>query len=398
MSFRFDIGDELKSDSRHLVVLERMIKPIKRKEGYIERKKWYRVECRNCGWKNYWLTQNNLIKGKSCSCCSGKTVVQSINDIPTTAPWMVKYFQGGYEEAKNYTKFSNKKIRPICPDCGTIKDKPMKIAQLLIQGMGCKCSDGRSYPEKFIAHVLSNVGIDYVSEYTPTWSQGKRYDFYIPSLNMIIEAHGTQHYGNCGRGRTLQEEHENDLLKFDLSVINGVEHYVVINCYKSEFEWIKNSIINSGVLKKLNIDEDTIDWIKCDKDSQKNIVKEVCTYKKNNPLATTTELGRLFKTSSNSIYNMLKKGAVYGWCDYDPRKEKSAVSKRNIKKMGSLGAIKVIVEEGDGEERFFSSITELCEYYKNLGIVIDRNVVTKKIKSKEKYKGFSFKRAPKGGR
>lgn len=45
---------------------------------------------------------------------SSKPIVR-VNDIPTTSPWMIPYFQGGEEEAKKYKNQSHQKITPICP-------------------------------------------------------------------------------------------------------------------------------------------------------------------------------------------------------------------------------------------------------------------------------------------
>ena len=50
------------------------------------------------------MSERQILNGKRCACCSNSVVVEGINDIPTTAPWMVDYFPGGYEEAKRYTK------------------------------------------------------------------------------------------------------------------------------------------------------------------------------------------------------------------------------------------------------------------------------------------------------
>lgn len=62
-----------------------------------------------------------LLRGRGCSVCSRKKWVQGYTDIPSVAPWMVDYFQGGYDEAKMYTVSSTQKIKPMCPICGRIK-------------------------------------------------------------------------------------------------------------------------------------------------------------------------------------------------------------------------------------------------------------------------------------
>ena len=70
------------------------------------------------------MCRNNLLSSnQGCACCHSLVVVPGINDIPTTDPWMISYFQGGYDEAKRYTHGSEQKIHPVCPECGRIKDK-----------------------------------------------------------------------------------------------------------------------------------------------------------------------------------------------------------------------------------------------------------------------------------
>ena len=52
-------------------------------------------------------------------------MIDGINSIVAKEEthWMIKYFQGGYDEAKKYTKSSNQKIYFNCPTCGRIKNK-----------------------------------------------------------------------------------------------------------------------------------------------------------------------------------------------------------------------------------------------------------------------------------
>jgi hypothetical protein len=76
--------------------------------------------------------------------------VKGINDIKTTAPWMVKYFYNE-KEAEAYTKSSRNKIKIKCPDCGRTKDNKVSISSIYYKkSISCICSDKTSYPEKFI--------------------------------------------------------------------------------------------------------------------------------------------------------------------------------------------------------------------------------------------------------
>lgn len=152
---------------------------------------------------------------------------------------------GEYEFLEPYQGYKTK-LTVLHHGCGhTFKISPNKFIR---RHQRCPiCSDGISYPEKYVGHVLNALGVSFETQKRFAWSQERRYDFYIPALNMIIEAHGIQHYQESGRGRSLKEEQENDLLKFDLSVINGIDRYIVLDCSISKSEHIKNSIVNSGL-------------------------------------------------------------------------------------------------------------------------------------------------------
>ena len=142
----------------------------------------------------------HLLKGGGCPVCANKVVVPGINDIPTTAPWMVKYFQGGYDEAKLYTCQSNKKIYPICPDCGRIKNKPATINNIYrCHSIWCVCGDSLSYPNKFAYAFLEQLQVSsLMHEYNPDWLKPYRYDNYFEykGKKYILEMDGGLGHGN----------------------------------------------------------------------------------------------------------------------------------------------------------------------------------------------------------
>ena len=60
--------------------------------------------------------------------------------------------------SKKYTYNSRQKIRPICPDCGRIKDKEMYIYSIYDnKSIGCSCSDGKSQIEKYMFSLLEQL-------------------------------------------------------------------------------------------------------------------------------------------------------------------------------------------------------------------------------------------------
>ena len=168
--FKYDIGDTLTTKYSTIVITNR--KYEKKKHGNtIVNEKLYQYKCLKCGFdcgENYkngtfyhdcWSLENDLLyNGSGCAlCCDNpqRTVV-GINDIPTTAPWMISYFQGGKDEAKKYTKSSSQEIYPKCPHCGKIKSSKMKINTIYaMNGIGCDCGDGVSFPEKYLSNLFT---------------------------------------------------------------------------------------------------------------------------------------------------------------------------------------------------------------------------------------------------
>lgn len=126
---------------------------------------------------------------------------------------------------------------------------------------------GGSYPERFISAVLSNLGISFYREQIFPWSKNtsygtKRYDFYVPSKNMIIEVHGLQHYDGGFEGlggRSLADEQNNDRFKEQLAKSNGISSYIIINAAASSFDFISNSIISNTEFCNY-FDVNSIDW------------------------------------------------------------------------------------------------------------------------------------------
>ena len=227
--FKYEIGTQLKDVKRDIILTDRT---------YKNGKKWYKYTCNVCGWTEGWIDEYSL-KNIICSCCSRHTLVEGINDIPTEAPWMIPYFQGGYDEAKLYTKGSHKKIIPICPICGRIKDKFMQIKTIdITNSIGCVCGDGVSYPNKFMINMLEQLEVDFKQEYSPKWIGRKAYDFYVSSMNLIIEMDGAWHdKDNTISGQTVEESKSIDGEKDRLAMEHNIE-VIRIDCGKSNLEFI----------------------------------------------------------------------------------------------------------------------------------------------------------------
>jgi hypothetical protein len=164
--------------------------------------------------------------------------------------------------------------------------------------------------------LLSQLGVKFENQKTFSWATSKKYDFYIQSLNCIIETHGLQHYKNQKRGRSLEKEQKNDLEKINLALDNKIMKYIVLDCRFSDFEFIKNSILKSELRNIFNFSN--IDWLKCHEFAIKTIVKKACDLW-NEGDKNTNKIGEILNLGRCAIISYLKRGAEIGWCDYDSK-------------------------------------------------------------------------------
>ncbi|MGG2096023.1 NUMOD1 domain-containing DNA-binding protein [Bacillus sp. S13(2024)] len=158
----------------------------------------------------------------------------------------------------------------------------------------------------------------------------KRYDFFIPDFNCLIETHGEQHYirSFSKAKRSLEEEKENDAIKEDLAKNNGINKYIVLNCSKSYPGYMKDVILKSELSKMFNMEN--IDWGKCEKLSSKSLVIEVCKLWREG-LKDTKLIAERLKLGRNTVVRYLKSGKTFGWCDYNSQLE---LKKGRIKNSG----------------------------------------------------------------
>jgi len=247
---------------------------------------------------------------------------QQCNTISTTHPEFVGYLVNP-EDALKYSYGSSKKLPMRCIICG--HEKPMIINNLIKQGFACPCcSDGKSYPSKFLFSLFTQLYLDFDAELSRTsfnWCENYKYDFHISKIKGIIEANGLQHYKETkGWGNVpLEQTQENDFNKEWFARSNNVNNYIILDCRYSELEWIKNSIMKSRLPKLLNFKEEDIDWLKCHKDSCSSLIKSTCEMW--NKIKSVSELVNILKLDKTSITKYLKQGALLGWCDYDPKTE-----------------------------------------------------------------------------
>lgn len=394
--FKIEIGTTFKVDKRDLTIIDREYRESDKDYNL----KYYKHKCNICGWSDdkSWIIEYDLLQGNGCSCCAGRTVIEGINDIPTTAPWMVKYFQGGYDEAKQFTKSSDKKICPICPDCGRVKNNPMSISTIYKnKSTGCSCSDGLSFGHKYIHNLLEKLQLDFISNHKFNWCKffniyknkevAGEYDFVIEDMKIIVEIDGGWHRQDNNRsGQSKEESKFLDDEKDRLAKENG---YKVIRIIYDDDLIMKKSILESEMVDYFDLSN--INWLECEEYALRNLVKKACEIKRDNPNMTTTEIGLKLGLDRTTIIKYLKKGSdIWDWIDYDTKEEMKKSGSRNGKMHGK--PVEIFNKEGVSLG-VFESCAELERQSEGLfGIKILREKVSEVCKGKRNHsKGFTFK-------
>ena len=134
----------------------------------------------------------------------------------------------------------NQKIVYKCKcACGTIKNV---IGGNLLNGQSLSCGCLKmSHGELKINQILIDNNIEFIQEYHPnnfSAFQNARYDFYIPSQNLLIEYDGKQHFAKEGSGwnESFEEIQKRDSIKNEWALNNGFnliripyDHYDELN-------------------------------------------------------------------------------------------------------------------------------------------------------------------------
>lgn len=371
-NYYYNIDSIIKGKYSDIQIIERKIFVDDKNHKH----KIYTYKCLKCG-NTHKIDEYKLNQGQGCNICCPNTqkVVKEINSIWTTNPELVKYFVNE-EDSWKYTGYCNKNVLMICPNCGCKKE--VRISSLSTQGFRCdKCYDGISIPNKLIFRLLERLGMKFKSEYSPKWISPKRYDFYF-TLNgeqYVCEVNGIQHYEETNRGRSLRDEQENDRTKKELALSNGIkeENYIVIDCRKSELNWIKEHILNS----KFNeiFDMSNIDWNRIYDQSMSSKIKESSDLWNNG--YTVSEIANEFKLCSETIRKYLRKAMELNWCIYNAkesskiRRKKTVVNRKQIICMNNGLIFNSLTECSNKSDKilgvhlFIGNIAKVCKGIRN---------------------------------
>jgi hypothetical protein len=342
------------------------------------------MHCHIC--KGNWNAKaTHILSGHGCPYCTGKSVLRGFNDMWTTAPEVARLLANP-EDGYKYTRSSQEKVAFRCPDCGDISCK--RISNVYHQGWHCqKCSDGISYPNKFVRAFLSQLPVDNIDyEYSPDWAKPYFYDDYFEynGTKYLVEADGEQHYRKRDFfDKTLEERFAIDNKKTNLAIENGFI-LIRIDCSESTMEFMKNSICNS--MFNDIFDLQNIDWMLCETKSHKNIIKEV-SFAYENITKDMAKLTRMFGIAENTICSYLKTGYKCGWCSYTIEQSKRVSGLKNMRPFVVIDNVGDIIHYFNGTNKDLSL----------LGNLFNNEFLNKCIKNScrlhKPYKGINFRYA-----
>lgn len=265
--------------------------------------------CDTCGY-NGLIRYDHYRNGIGCSVCAGKKVLVGYNDIRTLRPDIAKFLTIE-ADATTHTPYSSKFARFTCPHCGYVTSKC--IRDVTRRGFVCNiCNVAISYPNRVMGALLSVLGIEFDTERVFSWSQKKRYDFYI-APSTIIEMNGAQHYWKSFKTSTADIS-ANDRTKKGLALNNGIKTYIEIDASISDIGYIAHRIVNSELKNIFELGN--IDWSVIDTKANASIFSaSVDMYNKG---ASISEIANLCHISTNTIRRLLKTANTQGKCHYSP--------------------------------------------------------------------------------
>ena len=161
---------------------------------YVNNKTKIKCKCKIDGYE-WEATPNNLLNNQGCPKCAGnvknKTTEYFINEL--------KEVNDNIEVLGEY-KDALTKIKVRCKIDGHEWEA---VPNSLLRGYGCpKCNESKG--EKRVAKYLDSRNINYIPQYKFDNCRSKDklpFDFYIPSLNIVIEYDGEYHYMIIDRGK-----------------------------------------------------------------------------------------------------------------------------------------------------------------------------------------------------
>ena len=138
----------------------------------------------------FFVSPNNHLRGKGCKQCA---IEKNASKCRLTLEEFIEKAKRVHGDKYDYSnvEYTNNStnVKIMCPIHGIFEQSPGHH----LDGEGCPvCKESKL--EKNVRENLEKNGIEYIKEYSPKWAGKFRYDFFIPSKNIIVECQGYHHY------------------------------------------------------------------------------------------------------------------------------------------------------------------------------------------------------------
>ena len=314
--FKYSIGERVKTKTGEIEIIQQLRLPYSPNKNI--NGKFYKYRCCKDGYEDI-IYESSLNKKVGCKVCGKSRLVVGYNDIATILPEKIKAI-ANIEDAYNNTISSNKCIDFKCEKCGCIiAHKPISTT-LKKEVILCPICDIStcSFGERFMWSLLYFNNIKFWHDCSFKWSNGKRYDFYLPDFSLIIEMNGEQHYLKpFNKNKTVMDEQANDFYKQQLAKNNGIEYYYQFDCKENNINIVIERILATDFLMKINLTE--VDWLLI-KNNVCNPIDKQCLSLWNSGTKSTIKIGKILSIDCSTVRNILKKYSQIGECDYDANK------------------------------------------------------------------------------
>lgn len=209
------------------------------------------LKCNTCGYV-ITNTPNKLDEGwATCPVCNAKRsqrgTIVGVNDMWTT-DLNVASLLADSNDGYRYRINTKQKLLFICPICHNEKEcLPSNVKK---QGLSCiYCSDGISYPNKYIRNILKLSNISFIPEYK-IQNHNYYFDVYFEYKNnkYVIEMDGGYGHGfKDSISMTKEESIRIDRIKDSICLANGI-NIIRIDCNYSD-QSIRKECIKANILK-----------------------------------------------------------------------------------------------------------------------------------------------------
>ena len=294
----------------------------------------------------YEISEGNLKKGTGCGYVRGLRIIEE-NSLYSHIEIRDNLID--VEQSKEIAPKSNKPVLFKCENKDCSHTKKITPNNLLKQGFACPiCSTGVSYPELFFMSYNTIKNLNFIPEQRFNDFKGYIFDFVNYETRTIVETHGLAHYqevsGHMNHKRTVKS----DIAKREYCKENNWT-LIELDCRYSNFDYIRNSILNNSLMENI-LDDEIEEIIILIEKNKRYPTKEICSLYLNEML-TTQEIANDLGLGLQVVKNVLYKNNV---------KTRPGGEPKRVVKCIETGKIYKSISEASRDTRASRSRISLC--------------------------------------